>query len=84
MRKLALAAVLAAGAVTPALAQSITIQAPPNTYYPYPPANDWQQRHGEWRSYNEARRHEYYDEWRQANWRCEHGDGAACGWIRAH
>ncbi|MBV9538676.1 MAG: hypothetical protein JOY70_07060 [Acidisphaera sp.] len=82
MRRLALALALAASAATPAMAQ-VVIQAPPGTYYPYPPRNDWHHP-GDWNGWNESRRHEYYDQWRQANWRCEHGDRGACAWMNDH
>ena len=83
MRKIVLAAALAVASVGPAMAQGVVIE-PPGNYYPYPPPNAWQQRQQQWAQWNDERRHQAWEEWRHARWRCDHGDGAACGWMREH
>ena len=81
LRTVATAAAIALCIALPASAQNYPPEPPPG--YMQGPPPDWAHRES-WERRKEAERHAFWEEWRQANWRCEHGDRGACRWLHEH
>jgi hypothetical protein len=77
---LAVSAILTLGLCGPALADNFG--EPPPGYMAAPP-RDWEHQDF-WMHRHEAERHAFFEEWRHASWRCDHGDREACHWLREH
>jgi hypothetical protein len=75
------AAALALCTALPALAQNYPPELPPG--YMQAPPQAWEDQEL-WHRKKEAERHAFWEEWRHASWRCDHGDRGACRWLHEH